>query len=668
MSAHSYPGLGLSLRYHDQDGRGDGRKGEIYPIGIHHNCFGAGSAMLLIREVAMMIVMNQLTEKPDWHVKVFDDTIAGKWIEEGLALPVEPLYDDIVDSQKYNGKKLQTILDRECLEYCIQELRVKAEFFKKTNLVPILDASASVVKSDNHIDERLRKTLQAAFAKLKLEQKDDPDWHPRSNDMVQNLIHPSLYPLIYGQTRVFREEVVGVEDAVDRWSGKGEVISKNEPVTDLRAYAYDTGIGGGTVDPSYWSDNYQWLPSNVCFQDDGGVKFTSYINGLHPTKHREIYSTIEKLIEKALPAWDFCLPVYRRWHPTGACRTKPRFAMPDNPDDENEENWNPNVEDVPERIEDHDVPGEYDSDYTSDYDQYYDAQDDEERQDAYWRLIRAPVQPEAPEFKAWRYGVKPGQSLRERFKDIQVIVKMASIELTPDKPSFPAGGWHVEGQMNEHIVGTALYYLDSENVTPSSLKFRMQTSSYQDDIQDKVGQDSFSWMEQVYGTELRGGACLQQYGSVETKEGRLLAFPNVFHHRVSPFELQEKTKPGHRRFIALWLVDPHTRIINTGNVPPQQQDWWMECAFGNVEAEKVPNPIAKLVSEAAPENPGLQAAVENGKPLPEELMEMVRNEAELPMSLAEAKEHRLKLMEERTKFQQEAEGNWSSVEYSFCEH
>lgn len=118
MPPHSYPGLGLNLRYHDQDGRGDGHNGEIYPIGIHQYCYGSTSEMLLIREVAMMIVMNQLTDKPDWHVKVFDDTIAEKWIEEGLALPVEPLYDDIVEPSQYSSpKKLTTILDRKCLEY-----------------------------------------------------------------------------------------------------------------------------------------------------------------------------------------------------------------------------------------------------------------------------------------------------------------------------------------------------------------------------------------------------------------------------------------------------------------------------------------------------------------------------------------------------------------------
>ena len=113
MSLNSYPGLGLNLRHHDQDGRDH----EIYPIGIHPECYGADSEMLLVREVAMMIVMDRLTDKPDWHVKVFDDAIAEKWIQEGLALPVERLYDDIVDTGRHHPKKLTTILDRKCLEY-----------------------------------------------------------------------------------------------------------------------------------------------------------------------------------------------------------------------------------------------------------------------------------------------------------------------------------------------------------------------------------------------------------------------------------------------------------------------------------------------------------------------------------------------------------------------
>ena len=83
--------------------------------------------------------------------------------------------------------------------------------------------------------------------------------------------------------------------------------------------------------------------------------------------------------------------------------------------------------------------------------------------------------------------------------------------------------------MNERICATALYYLDSENITSSNLSFRMQTSAYVNKEYD-VGQDAYSWMEQIYGTGLGAGSdspCLQNYGSVETKEGRMLAFPNV---------------------------------------------------------------------------------------------------------------------------------------------
>ncbi|KAF4472606.1 hypothetical protein FALBO_493 [Fusarium albosuccineum] len=694
-----YPGLGLDLRYHDQN---EGRdRGDIFPIGIHPNCFGADSDMLLIREVAMMIIMDRLTDKPDWHVKVFDDNVAAKWTEEALAIPVESLYTDIVEYERGGPKRLKTILDRGCLEYCIKELRAKARFFEKTSLIPTLDATATVVKSDNLIDCALHDELRAVFAKLKDDQKDDPDWHPRTNEMVRNLVHPSLYSLVYGRSRVFQDEVVGVEDAIDRWAGKGAIIPQSGPdIPVSRGYSnsWDThlhglGIGDRRVHDSFWSNKYQWLPSNIRVQDDGSVRFTSYINGLHPNKYRDIYGTIEKLIEKALPAWDFCLPLRRHARRADvAGRNKPRFPPPGDPDDENENNWTPSIDEVPNPsrsgVREAKATGP-----TSNPAAFDEAENERhvrvesEDEDGYryygsprevaWNKIRQPVQPEAPEFRAWDYGVKPGETLRERFKDLQVIVKMASIELTPEKPCFPAGGWHVEGQMNEHIVATALYYLDSENITPSRLDFRMQTS-YDQDASWEVGQGRYEWMERVYGTRLGSGSndtsCLQRYGNVQTTQGRLLAFPNVFHHRVSPFELEDKTKPGHRRFIALWLVDPLTRIINTGNVPPQQKSWWMEYAFKNLgheNAKNVPQPVAQLILDSGPGHPGLKAAVECGERLPVELVEMVQQNAgdeAMPMSLEEAKEHRLKLMEERTSFQDEVRNRWKLVEYSFCEH
>lgn len=297
------------------------------------------------------------------------------------------------------------------------------------------------------------------------------------------------------------------------------------------------------------------------------------------------------------------------------------------------------------------------------------------KREIHWQKTRIAIQPEPPAFEAWDYGVKPGMSLREKFKDLQVIVKMASIELTPEKPDFPQGSWHVEGLLNEKIVGTALYYLDSENITTSHLDFRMQTDHYQTELMKLVGQDRFSWLQLVYGTNLRNAPCLQNYGSVETKQGRLVAFPNTFQHRVSPFELKDKTKPGHRRFIAIWLVDPLTRIISTANVPPQQQSWWLDQAFGKLrvpDANKVPQPIAKLILEqtSGDKIEALQAAANGRRELPPVVLEMVRSQFgdALPMSEEEAEEHRLKLMDERTSTEKHTRDQWFRTEYNFCEH
>ena len=58
-----------------------------------------------------------------------------------------------------------------------------------------------------------------------------------------------------------------------------------------------------------------------------------------------------------------------------------------------------------------------------------------------------------------------------------------------------------------------------------------------------------------------------------------------------PFKLADPTKPGHRKILALFLVDPNIRIISTANVPPQQREWWAEevakngGALGKLSAE-----------------------------------------------------------------------------------
>jgi hypothetical protein len=152
--------------------------------------------------------------------------------------------------------------------------------------------------------------------------------------------------------------------------------------------------------------------------------------------------------------------------------------------------------------------------------------------------------------------------------------------------------------------------------------------------------------------------------------------PGDSQHRVSSFRLSDPTKPGHRRFIALWLVDPTKRIISTANVPPQQMDWWLDSVFGNTpEAHeaglsKLPAELVALMKEK-----GLDATISatSEAKLPQELMEITREYFNadgdtLPMTLKEAKEHRLMLMETRSAFVKTAEEGYQEHSYSFCEH
>lgn len=215
---------------------------------------------------------------------------------------------------------------------CVEELRRKALYYEKSGIIPTLDACASVAKSDKLVTPHLHEQLRAAFKTLRKDQATSPDWHPNSNDMVQDLVHPSMYPLVYGRSKVLKTESVGVEDAINKWAAKGTVIKKDRRMAaeSRRPYMFREESDG------YWSDTYQWLPANVAFQDDGSVRFTSYINNLHPTKYPEIYQAIEKLIETALPAWDQCLSLYAGQYGDftreGAGRMHSRFSttMPDN--------------------------------------------------------------------------------------------------------------------------------------------------------------------------------------------------------------------------------------------------------------------------------------------------------------------------------------------------
>ncbi|KAM7187203.1 Protein of unknown function (DUF4246) domain containing protein [Rhypophila sp. PSN 637] len=690
---YRYPGIDLPLCQSDEG---------AYEISGHLNLESPKdpSRMLQIREVAMMILMDRLTDKPKWHEKVFDKDIVAAWRRDTFAQSEEPVYMSITQDANTNDLRMPArtrIISEKAFDNCIAELRNKAAFFKETGLTPTLDADRfAIFKSDTLVTSDLHQALHGSFSRLIADQATNPDWHPGTDDIVWDVVHPSMYPFVYNRSRFIHDEVVGVTDAIDRWSGKGQI-----PVQNLSLRTKDPWSILEQRD--LWSEKYQWLPANLAFQQDGSVRFTSYINNLHPQQYPETYSAIENLIDIAIPAWDRSLDwnwnhkaSFSRFDPPPTCHEL-------TPEEETWEKFDPEVLKAVEQ--DAEVPYEerdvWDYIEQMHHDELEEAEDNADQdtteklqKDAIpqvkWRKIRDPVLPEPDHIRS--YDSHCRENIREKFRErgLQVIVKMASIELTPEKPTLPAGGWHVEGQLNEYIVATALYYIDEENIEPTTLSFRQPTSPYQDELQNRVGQDMYQQYSQIFGVSLGyafsadESPCLQYYGSVETKPGRLLVFPNTFHHRVSECTLKDKTKPGHRRFIALWLVNPEMRIISTANVPPQQLDWWLGSVIGDVEKGakgQIPQEILQLVPDTkrqdiADETKTDMSAESMGKlresdtsKLSTEILNRIRDHETLDalMTVEEARQHRLALMVERSRFHQAGEQNIQAY-LSFCEH
>jgi hypothetical protein len=117
---HSYPGINLPLRYLyelEPDGRSAQLGRDFYRVGSIEGLRGVESDILQVREVAMLIVMDVLTDKANWHEKVFDDSIVAKWRREALSQDEKPIYDLIVGEKKVKMPQRTRIMSERAFDY-----------------------------------------------------------------------------------------------------------------------------------------------------------------------------------------------------------------------------------------------------------------------------------------------------------------------------------------------------------------------------------------------------------------------------------------------------------------------------------------------------------------------------------------------------------------------
>ncbi|MYW11554.1 DUF4246 family protein [Streptomyces sp. SID2563] len=428
-------------------------------------------------------------------------------------------------SEKMHDTAIAAKWTREAIDQGLTEAQVRHVLAELAHYADLRDARTGIEvsavdgvwQSDTLIDAELRSRLREAVRVLEEVPEAEKDWHPGSDGQVLDLVHPSLFCLV-------RDVSGGPERA---WENPANPYAKYE-----------------------FSDRFQWLPTDVDVSADGEAVFRSYVNNVHPEDHRELAAVLPELFGRMLPLLENVLTDLRHPRP-------PRIKA-------NPYGW---YDSEPEHPEEDDF---------SDKDAYEEALEAYEAAVDDWYQNRRPVVPDAPEFTAPE-PVDASDRVVLRGRRLQVIAKLATIHLTPEKPEYAGGSWHVEGMLNERIVSTGIYYWDSDNITDSRLSFR--TALYEPDYE----QNDNNGVSDVYGLE-DDDPLNQVLGSAPTPAGRCLAFPNVLQHQVGSFRLVDPSRAGHRKILAFFLVDPSETVVSTSDVPPQQP--WADTSTMTLEEAK----------------------------------------------------------------------------------
>jgi len=493
----------------------------------------------------------ELRLKPNWTEKIFDEEILAKWKEE-ISCPW--MWSRLVAELQYLAK----LKDADAEPSSVDRVWLK----------------------DAGIPEELHKKFVDLVA-TRLETKEK-EFHPNSNNTVVDLIHPSLYCYVHGETRVCEEPNHSQLTSKEEWKSfisspdakpaenptlqeslkvieeakkiqRGEKPKPNYHVTeddeenepDYRVkldpalfFVSHESIDEYDADESAIQTNddrramitnlagiYRWIPADIAVDMFGKVKFNSYINGLHPFEEKELYEVIAEIMNYFIPLWGNVLADISSDPPAHA---------------ENR---------VEYQYDEQELYGISDDTLGCRYDEALErGEKDVEVLKRFEEPVRNP----------------PVELARSNLK---VIVKIASIELTPENPSY-IGSWHIEGVPEEAVISTGIYYFAEENIADNFLHFRLAH-----------GDPDCTSVQCPMGL---GFGCVmnRDAGKVQTKFGRLLCFPNIMQHCLKEARLEDATKPGYRKILVFFLVDPNKEVVSSGTVPPPCKAW--------AEAEGIP--------------------------------------------------------------------------------
>ena len=115
-------------------------------------------------------------------------------------------------------------------------------------------------------------------------QAEPADYHPGSGKVVRDIVHPSMYCYVKGESQV--QGIPG-----DPLAQSAPSRSENSLTRDFWGRDYEDSI-------------YQWLPAEFFVSEDGKPRITSYVNNLDQEKYPKMYSLLEDIFERVLPMFE----------------------------------------------------------------------------------------------------------------------------------------------------------------------------------------------------------------------------------------------------------------------------------------------------------------------------------------------------------------------------
>lgn len=173
----------------------------------------------------------------------------------------------------------------------------------------VVDKVEGVVIRDDLLDSTLVENLMVGVDRL-IESQGEPDFHPNTNGVVLDIVHPSLYPYVRGITKVINEPIDSRGDppaVSDRENAGSSADGSESDVSSPRKDRWGR---------RYEDSKFQWLPSVFEISGSGTCAVKSYINNLPMENNVELVAALERLFEAFVPLFEACYSYIRaiRFH------------------------------------------------------------------------------------------------------------------------------------------------------------------------------------------------------------------------------------------------------------------------------------------------------------------------------------------------------------------